>query len=511
MATTENKRILKNSVSLYFRMFLMMGVSLYTSRIVLEALGVDDFGIFNVVAGLIVLIAFINQAMSGATQRFITFELGKEEKSRNLRKVFSACLNIHLALIILIVIFAETIGLWFVNTQMNFPEGRIDAVNWVYQLTIVNTIASIIRFPYQAVVTAYERMDFFAYTGILEAVAKLGLAFAIKFYTGDRLVLYTALILLTSVLISLWFYGFCRKNFSAISYCKVSDKPLYKEIVSFSGWAAFGSAASVGYQQGVNILINIFYGVTYNASVGIANQVNSAVTQFVSGFQQAVNPQLIKAEASHNSTRQLELIEKSAKFSFLIMGLLTYPIIMNIDYILSLWLGTVPPSTGIICSLILLGALVETISGPMWITMYATGKIKSYQIIISSILIINLPVDYILGKLNADVSTFFIVRIVIFFVALGYRLYTLRQTISLPVRKFSYRVLLPLTGIMALCTLFSYIIRMYVSASTTFTAFIWQSAIFLIFFVLISATLGTNREEKQYVKSFIRNKISAIK
>lgn len=289
-----------------------MLVSLYTSRIVLQTLGTVDFGTYSIVGGVVVMFSFISSAMATGTQRHLSYELGKQ--NGDVATIFSACFRIHVVLAFIVLLFAETIGLWFLNMKMNLPANRIDVVNWIYQLSVLTCMIGIIQVPYTASIIAHEKMSFYAYISIFDALIKLGLVFFLTLIPIDKLLLYGVLLAFVHLITFLINVLFCHSKLSSISFVKIRDMSLYKRLLSFSGWSLFGSLSNVGYQQGVNIIINLFYGVTLNAAVGVASQVNSAVQNFVTNFQQALNPQLVQAEASKNRERQRDLIFKSSKF-----------------------------------------------------------------------------------------------------------------------------------------------------------------------------------------------------
>ena len=504
----SNKRIVKNTFYMYLRMLLTMVVSLYTSRVVLSTLGVEDFGIYNIVGGVVVLFTFVNAAMSTGTQRHLSYELGKPGQG-NITEVFSACMHIHLWLSFIVFILAETVGLWFLNSQMNFPAHRMDAVNWVYQFSILGCIANIIRVPYQACIVAYERMSFYAYMGIIEAALKLVIVYFLLIFSVDKLMLYSVLMFVVIVFVTLWFVLFCHKSFERVRIRRVGDKGVYKMMVSFSGWAMFGSVANLGLQQGINVIINIFYGVTLNAAVGVANQVNSAVMSFVGGFQQALNPQLVKSQAGGDHHRQFQLICESSKLSFFIMFVVAFPLLMNLDYILSLWLCEYPVHADSICSLIIVGALIECLSGPLWVTIFATGNIKVYQIVVSSILLLNVPVSYIGGCMGLSPEGMFMTRNIIYVFAFVARLVFLKKMIALDIPMFLKNVVFPIVKVLCLVVLPTYVLvrEKVFKQSDDILTFSWQTFLFFIYGLFAVYFIGLCSNERMYMQSMITGKL----
>lgn len=505
-ATQDNKKIAKNTLFLYFRMLLVMVVTLYTSRVVLHELGIDDYGIYSVIGGVVSLFAFFNLSVCTSTQRYITYELGRPDG--DVSKVFSACMKVHIWMSLLILLVSETIGLWFINNKMVFPDGSIRAVNWVYQLSILSCIATVLKFPYNALVLAHERMSFYAYNSIAEVLLKLVIVFLLTIFPSDKLVWYILMLLMVTILITLWYALYCKIQFPNIKYVKVTDKKLYTSIVAFSGWASFGGLANMGYQQGVNIIVNIFYGVALNATIGIATQVNSAVSQFVNGFQQAINPQLIKSEASGEKNRQVSLIYTSSKFSFLIMLIISYPLICNIDYVLGLWLGNCPPFVGVITSLVIIGALIESISGPLWVTIYATGKIHSYQILISIVLLLNLPLSYICSHMGMAVWNIYLIRIGLFVTALAVRLMYLRNLITLNIGGFLKKVVAPLLAICSILGLNEMLLVKYIGYANNFQMFLLQTLYLISFSIIIIYIIGVSKSEASKLKSMVFKRFS---
>lgn len=502
---SSNKQIIRNSIFLYIRMLLVMTVTLYTSRVVLEVLGVTDYGIYSIVGGVIVIFTFINQAMATATQRYITFELGK--KNGNVSDVLSASIVIHFIMAIIIIIMGETVGLWFINNQMNFPEKSMYAVNWTYQMTIIGCVISIMQFPFNSLILAQEKMDFFAYTGIIEVILRLAIVYLLMSISSNKLIFYAILMTIVSLILLIWYIIYCNSKFPEIKIHKISKKSTILEISKFSGWAMFGSAANVGYQQGINVILNIFYGVSINAAVGIANQVNSAVTRFVSSFQQAINPQLIKNEASNSKERQISLIESSAKFSFLIMLFISYPLMINLNYIVSIWLVTVPPMTISICQLIIIGALIETISGPLWVSIFATGNIKTYQIVISIILLLNIPLSYMSSYTGESPTVVFLIRILLFIVALFIRLLFLKHMIGLNITAFTRKVLAPISTIICSLGIITFSFRDILYQQADFNSALFSILVSLFITGVLIYSIGLNPKERNTIASLINAKI----
>lgn len=418
-----------------------MLVSLYTSRVILNTLGVEDYGIYNVVGGVVTMFAFFNSAMSSATQRFLSYEIGKGD-FKQLRKTFNATQIIHIGIAILIFILAETVGLWFVKTYLVIPPERLEVAIWVYHFSVLSFTVSIIQVPYNATIIAHERMNVYAYVSIIEVLLKLLIVFMLTWITFDKLKLYGILNFAVVFLIAAIYRIYTRKNFEESKFEVVRDKKLYKTLVSYSGWSLFGNIAGVAKGQGINIILNMFFGPVVNAARGIAMQVQSAVNSFVSNFQMAVNPQIIKSYAADEKEYMSSLVIRSSKFSFYLLYFLSLPIIIEIDQILKLWLKTVPDYSSIFTILVLIIILIDSVSGPLMTAIQATGKIKVYQAVVGSLLTLILPISYILLKRGYSPEVTLYVNIVISIVALIFRLYLLWKLLKFPIIRFIREIIL---------------------------------------------------------------------
>ena len=458
--SVKNKRIAKNTFTLYVRMLFMMFVSLYTSRIVLSALGVEDYGIYNIVGGIVVLFSFINNAMTSSTQRFLNYEIG-HGNIVEARRIFAASLNIYLLIAVLFVALAETIGLWFLNHFINFPVSRCSAANWVYQATIVTTVLSIIRMPYNAAIIAYERMSFYAYTSIAEAVLKLGIVYLL-YYFSDKLIAYAWLMTLLSLLSLLLYILFACKSFEICRHHTFAyNHKRYVTLISFSGWTLFGSIANVGASQGLNILLNVFWGVSVNAAMGIANQVNGAINQFVGNFQTAFNPQIIKSYAAGEKERFIALILNTSKYSYYLLFLIALPCFMCCNELLHLWLTEVPLHAVSFCRLLILFSLIDAIQGPLWISVQAVGKIRNYQLLMSSMIFLNLPIVYGVLSLGVAAEMALVVRVVINVVIGVVRVFYLKRLYAFPVRRYLKEVVGLCLGVSIISLVFPFFLYAY--------------------------------------------------
>lgn len=387
----NNKRIAKNTLLLYVRMLLLMVISLYTSRVVLNALGVDDYGIYNVVGGIVVLLAFLNNAMAGSTQRFLNFEMGTQD-SDALRRVFSTSIHIHVIVAFVVLILGETIGLWFLNTHMNIPELRITAANYVYQFSLITCVANFLSVPFNATIIAHERMSAFAYISILEGVLKLSVAIAVYYAPFDKLIFYGSLMLFVGLINNSCYATYAFRHFTECrGVSRRINKDKMREMLSFSGWTIFGNLGYILHTQGIAIIINMFFTVAVNAAQGIANQVNGVVQQFLSNFLLALNPQLVKSFASGDIEAMHKLIIRGCKFAFCLVAFFVVPLVIETPTILKTWLGIVPEYTIIFVRMVLLILLVNSLTGILSTSKGATGNIKIYQITLTTIGAFHLP------------------------------------------------------------------------------------------------------------------------
>ena len=440
-ASANNKRIAKNTLMLYFRMLFTMAVSLFTSRVVLNTLGVEDYGIYNVVGGVVSMFSIISGSLSAAISRFITVELAKGDADK-LRKTFSASVTIQLLLSLIIVVLIESIGVWFLNVKMVIPAERMDAANWVLQFSIVTFVINLISVPYNATIIAHEKMSAFAYISILEVVCKLVIVYLLKISPIDRLVFYAILMCAVSVIIRLVYGYYCNRHFAECKFSFRFDKDLLKRMFSFAGWNFIGASSAVLRDQGGNIIINLFGGPAVNAARGIAMQVNHAIVGFSNNFMTALNPQITKSYASGEQDYMMKLIFRGARFSFYMLLFLSLPVLVSTHYILSVWLGIVPEHSVLFVRLALIFAMSESISSPLVTAMLATGKIRNYQIVVGGLQMLNLPISYVLLRIGCIPETVMMVAIGLSQCCLAARLVMLRTMIGLSARKYLREVYL---------------------------------------------------------------------
>lgn len=497
----NNKRIAKNTMLLYGRMLLLMAISLYTSRVILNALGVEDYGIYNIVGGVVAMFSMLSGSLSAAISRFITFELGKGNKE-NLAKVFSASVTIQLGICAIVILLAETVGLWFLNSKMVIPENRLYAANWVYQLSLVTFVISLVSIPYNAAIIAHERMSAFAYISIFEAVNKLIVAYFIIISPFDKLIFYAIMIAMIAIIIRLIYGVYCKKRFEECTYHFIYDHELLKQMFGFAGWNFIGASSALLRDQGGNIVINLFCGPAVNAARGIAFQVNTAVHSFVTNFMTALNPQITKSYASGDNQYMMTLIFQGARLSYYILLLLSLPVIVNTHYILHIWLGQVPEHTVLFVQLVLIFGMCESISSPLITAMLATGKIRNYQLVVGGFQMLNLPVSYILLRFGAIPETVLIVAIVISQLCLVSRLYMLRGLIGLKARDFIKKVYANVIEVTILSVIVPFLLAIVLN--NDFLNFIVLSIITVVSTLLVVFYVGCTMEERQFVVSKVK-------
>lgn len=497
---SENtKRIAKNTLMLYCRMLFSMLVSLYTSRVILNALGVEDFGIQNVVGGVVGMFSLLSGSLSAAISRFLTFELGRGDKER-LAKVFSTSLVVQVILAIAIVVLLETIGVWFLNHKMVIPEERMFAANWLFQLSVIGFVIGLISVPYNASIISHEHMSTFAYIGMADVVVKLLIVILIANLPAgaDRLIVYSTLLSIVGLLFQGFYWRYCRKHFEECRFRLQLEKPLLKEMMGFAGWNFIGASSAVLRDQGGNVVLNLFWGPTLNAARGIAQQVSNAVGGFVGNFMTALNPQITKSYASGDKEYLMKLIFRAARFSFYLLFILSLPVFFNADYLINLWLGQVPDHVVLYVRLILIFSLCETVSNPLITVMLATGNIRNYQIIVGGLQMMNLPISYILLRMGFFPEVIVVVAIALSIACLIARLVMLRGMIGLPVRSYVREVLFNLLVVTAIAMILPSVASFVYS--DTFLYFVSSCFVSVLSAALSVYLLGCSSGERIFVK-----------
>lgn len=504
---TNNKRIVKNTLMLYFRMMISMIVSLFTTRVILNSLGVEDYGVYNVVGGGVTSLSIFTTALAISISRFITYALGKGDITEQ-KQIFSTSIFIQLIVVVAVFVIAESVGLWFLNAKLVIPEERLFAANWVYQFSLILFVFTIIGIPYSAVITAHEKMSVYAIIGLLDTFAKLLIAYTINKSPIDRLIWYGALLMLSSVIIQLFYIIYSIKNFKECRCGLRPNRDKLKEMLGFSGWSVLGGIAPVARDQGGTIILNMFFGPVVNAARGVANQVCVAINSFVINFQSAVNPQIIKnyAACDYNNLRQL--VFASSKYSCCILLIFAIPVAINLPFILRLWLVEYPIHTESFIFLVLVFNIFEAMSNPLMTAAVAIGQMKSYQLRVAPLMIMNLPTSYVLLRYGCEPEVVFVVSIAISFLCLIVRLRFLSAYISISMIDFFKNVLLRVFVISTIAFTFSYFINQLFSIS--FISFIIISCISVVVTAITIASVGCTKSEREIILAYIKSKIKVV-
>lgn len=508
MSNNNNKIILKNTIFLYLRTFILLILGLYTSRVTMQALGVENYGIINVVSGFVSMFALVSGALTGACQRFITFELGK--KNGNVTQIFSSTLYIQLGLATLIVILAETIGLYFINYKLNLPDGKMDEAQWVFQCSVISFVLSLINIPYNALIIAHEKMKAFAYISLVEAFLKLVTVYSILKLSYNPLILYSLLTLISSTIVRFVYQIYCIKSFkNEIKLERVKDVHNFKNIFNFAGWAFVGNSATILNGQGINIILNIFVGVTINAARGIASMIESTVSSFVYNFTTALNPQITKSYAQNDLKRLYELLNLGTRLSFFLMFIIATPIIIITPNLLNLWLTVYPEYSIQFIRITLLIAIVQAMANPFVTAISATGKIRDYQLTVGLLTIANFPICYILLKFGLDPVWIYVSSLIMYIITFIIRLIFVRNRVKIPIRELYIIILFRLVPIFIIGLTINFYISQVINTNNWLGLIIY-SIISIIITIILIYIIGLHNNERKQVVNFIYSKIRNI-
>ena len=481
-----------------------MAVSLYTSRVILGVLGVKDFGIYNAVGGAIAMFGVISGALSTAISRYITFELGKKDKEK-LKRIFSTSINIQLCLAIFVFIIGESLGLWFLRNHLNIPLGRDCAAFWVLQCSLLSFSINLISIPYNACIVAHEHMKTFAYVSIIEALGKLAICFLIQKSPYDKLISYSVMLVCVAVTVRIIYGIYCKKQFSECTYHLSFDKALIKEMGAFAGWNFFTNGAYIFNTQGVNLLINIFFGVTFNAARGIALQVENAIMQFVNNFGMAINPQITKNYAMGNMPEMYRLICRGSRFSYLLLLIFSLPFFFETDFVLKLWLKVVPDSSALFFRLGLIGTMLTMIGNTGYTACMATGKIKRYVLWITLVGCLVFPSTYVAYKLGAPVYASYLAYIVVYIAVDCVRLKIMQGLIGFPIMMFVKDVMCRILLVTFFATILPFI--MVRNMDSSFTRFLLVSIVCVSSSIVFSILFGISSSERRTCFEMIKKKM----
>ena len=505
--STNNTRIAKNTIVLYFRMMIILFVNLYISRVVLNTLGVEDYGIYNVVGGFVTMFSLISGALSNAISRFVTFELGRGDFNR-LRKVFSTSVNVQFLISLIICLLLETIGLWFLNYKMVIPDDRMIASNWVLQCSIITFVINLISVPYNASIIAHERMTAYAYISILEVFLKLCCVFLLYLDISDKLIAYSIMIASVALVIRIVYGYYCTRQFSECKYFPIIDKPLLKEMTSMASWNILGSGASVLNQQGVNLLINLFFGVSVNAARGIATQVSAAISSFVSSFTTAINPQITKKYAQGNIDEMSSLVFRGARFSYYIMYFLVLPIFLETPLILKLWLKIVPDYSVVFVRLTLLASLVSVLTTGLFTVSMATGNIKRYQTVVGCLALSIFVLTYFSFKIGLPVESTYVILVIVEIVIMLARIIIVNKQVKFGSLKYLKDVVLNVLLFSIVSAIIPCMVHIYLSHSLYSSIIVILTS--FIVCTIVTLTVGMNKDERKRVNQILKNKFHSL-
>ena len=493
---SSNQQIAKNSLMLYFRMAITMLVQLYTSRVILMALGLSDYGLYNVIGGIVVMFGFINGALLGTTQRYITYELGRDDFFKQ-RAVFSSALQLHTIIAIIVAVISEPIGLWLIYHEMQIPADRLFSAFVVFQLSVASFVVSVLSVPYDAAIIAHERMSVYAYVSIFDVIIRLIICYVLLLFDKNRLLIYAILVFFVNIGFRFFYGSYCNHCFKETKYCHVIDKRLLKDMVSFSGWNLFGNLAMVLNSQGVNILLNIFFGPIVNAARGIAVQVQLAINGFCSNFQTAVSPELTKSYAAEEFNRTISLMKRTSKFSFYLLFIITLPFLLEIEPVLSLWLKEVPPDSPLFIRLLLIMQLIWTLTSPMTTVIYASGDIKKVNIVCGTITLTLLPICWVVLSFGGQAYMVFVIHIIIEVVSAIFRLLIISNKVNFSVKEFVVDVCLrvSLVGVVSFVVVGTF----YQLVSDNLLSVLFIFILSLVVVPLISLYIGMTKDERSFI------------
>lgn len=509
ISASSNKRLAKNTILLYLRTVVLMAISIFTSRVILQSLGIENYGTYNVIGGFVAMFSMLGGTLVTATQRFINVELGKKEDG-NPNEVFCTAMGIHIILAFIIFIALETFGLWFLNYQMNIPEERMFAANVVFQCSVLAFLLHIICMPYNAIIIAFERMKAFAYISLYDVIVKLFISYALFLFLYDRLIIYAVLLLLLAISERSIYSLYCRKHFPEESkFHVVRNKQAYKRQTSFAGYTFLGSFAAILSSHGVSIVLNVFCGVAVNAAQAISQQVLHAVSKFVSDFTVALNPQIVKTYAAGDLGKSMELVYRGAKFSYYLMFLFSVPIIFLTPEILNLWLGHYPYQTIIFVRLTLIYGLVTVLSKTLTTEILATGRIQANAFIIGGLRLLILPFCYFVLWMGYEAYMVYFVMIVIDSISIFTRLYILKDVTGVRIMGYIKNVLYPVSIVSILTSALCYIIWRLISGTLLYDALFVLTS--LVVCIITIASIGLSSNERKMVLSGVRKLTNEIR
>lgn len=507
MSSENSKRIAKNTFVLYVQMIAAMLIGLYTSRVVLNVLGVEDFGVYSAIGGVVAMFGILNSAMSSSTSRFITFELGYGKFER-LKAVFSTSLLIHIGLALLVCLVTLPIGLWFLKTYMVIPPLRMEAAVWVLYSVVIATFFGILSVPYNASIVAHEKMSIFAYFSVIDLTLKLAIVLILPVLPYDKLKAYAVLLVVVQVIVQFIYWLYCYRNFKEVRVGLKWEKGLFKEMTSFAGWSLFGDSAYLMYTQGLNVLLNVFFGAPVNAARGIAVQVQGVLMRFTSGFQTALNPQITKSYAGGDLKYMHRLIFSSSKFSFFLVLMLSIPVFLEAEQLLLWWLKVVPDHTVNFVRILLLISLIDCLANPLIFAAKATGRLKKYQAILGTLLLMVVPVSYLFLKLGYQPESVFIVHLVISILGQAVRVWLISPMINLSLREYFFKIALRCFFVVIIASLAPLIVHMIISDSNV-SRLLLVSVASLVSVSALTYYMALDKQEKTFFNQMVLSRFKS--
>ena len=503
MPQSSNKKIAKNTLVLYFRMILTMVVTMYTSRVVLSTLGVEDYGIYNVVGGFVSMFLVLNTSLSSATSRFLIYELGRKDYAE-LKRVFNAALVGHLGIALMIFLIAETVGLWFLANKLVIPPERLAAAHWAYQFSILATMVTLTQVPYTALIIAHEKMNIYAYMSFLEVTLKLVIVYLLKVGSFDKLKMYAILHFLVVLVTALAYRFYCNRKYPEASLCVVKDKSVYKRLISFSVWELYGGFGVISMGQGTNILLNMFFGPAVNAARGVAVTLQGAINKFSQSFMTAVKPQIVKLYADEQVDKMLRLVYLSAKFSFFLNFFFTLPLLLETDFVLTVWLKNPPEYAAVFCKLILINNLILSMANPFVYAFHAVGNIRRTNLVCGSLFYLVILLSFLLFRIGYPPETAFVVTIGVTALVNMVRLQLLKAFLPIKLIEYFKQVLVPVGLVVFLSTVFPLILVTVVEPG--FLRFLIVGSVCVVGIGLSVYYIGLERDMRKFVmKQALKN------
>ena len=509
MSSAEsNKRIARNSIYMSIRMTVVLLVTLYTTRVVLSVLGVTDFGVYNVVCGFVSMFVFLNTSMSNGIQRFFNFELGRND-IEGVKKVYNMALVIQIILAVLVILLTETLGLWYLHHKMNIPADRMYAAGWIFQFSVLSFVFLILQVPYSAAIMAHEKMDYYAIVGVLDAVLKLGIAILLPYVAADRLIVYGVLLAMISVINFILYYAYAKRRFTEICFVPRFHSDVFRQMVSFSGWNVFGSFSHMMKEQGINLVLNLFFGPVVNAARGISAQVNAGLESFVQNVSIPIRPQVVQSYAVGNTERTMKLMYSASKFSCLVLYLLSLPIVYETDFILKLWLADyVPEHTATFLVITIAVSFLNSLNAAVSSVVHASGKMRNYQVFSSLAVMLAVPLAYVVLRMGYSAECALWMSFLSMLLTQGVALIILKTIVDYSIADYLRSILLPFVLVVLATCWMPYFVQMLVQPG--FVRFVLTCAVSFAVVSLAAYSLALNATEKDLVKGLFKKVVGMI-